>query len=124
MTTSTVPVTIDDPVNVAILRISEDRVAGFQRDPLSVVARESGVELPVVIERIRAMLEAGTIRRVRQTLMTTSLAPGSLVAWEVSQERLQAASTTCSSRTRSPATWWCAPPTRLLPDRSTGCGRR
>ena len=91
MTTSTVPVTIDDPVNVAILRISEDRVAGFQRDPLSVVARESGVELPVVIERIRAMLEAGTIRRVRQTLMTTSLAPGSLVAWEVSQERLQAA---------------------------------
>jgi DNA-binding Lrp family transcriptional regulator len=91
MTTSTVPVTIDDPVNVAILRISEDRVAGFQRDPLGIVARESGVELPVVIERIRAMIEAGTIRRVRQTLMTTNLAPGSLVAWEVSQERLQAA---------------------------------
>ena len=91
MTISTVPVTIDDPVNVAILRISEDRVAGFQRDPLGVVARESGVELAVVIERIRAMLEAGTIRRVRQTLMTTNLAPGSLIAWEVSQERLHAA---------------------------------
>ena len=91
MTISTAPVTIDDPVNVAILRISEDRVAGFQRDPLGIVARESGIELPVVIERIRAMLAAGTIRRVRQTLMTTNLAPGSLVAWEVSQERLHAA---------------------------------
>ncbi len=34
------------------------------------------------------MLEAGTIRRVRQTLMATNLAPGALVAWSVSEERL------------------------------------
>jgi hypothetical protein len=37
------------------------------------------------------MLEAGTIRRVRQTLMSTDLAPGALVAWEVPAEKLDAA---------------------------------
>jgi len=44
-----------------------------------------------VIERIRAMLQAGTIRRVRQTLMATDLAPGALVAWDVPAEKLDAA---------------------------------
>jgi hypothetical protein len=43
------------------------------------------------LERIAAMLEAGTIRRVRQTLMATNLAPGALCAWEVPPERLDAA---------------------------------
>ena len=37
------------------------------------------------------MLRAGTIRRVRQTLISTSLAPGSLCAWEVPPERLDEA---------------------------------
>jgi hypothetical protein len=37
------------------------------------------------------MLEAGTIRRVRQTLLATNLAQGSLVAWQVPQEKLDAA---------------------------------
>ncbi|HYL26717.1 MAG TPA: Lrp/AsnC family transcriptional regulator [Candidatus Nitrosotalea sp.] len=37
------------------------------------------------------MLEAGTIRRVRQTLLSTSLASGALCAWEVAPERLDAA---------------------------------
>jgi DNA-binding Lrp family transcriptional regulator len=52
-----------------------------------------GCDLPVelVIERIRAMLQAGTIRRVRQTLMATDLAPGALVAWEIDAEKLDAA---------------------------------
>jgi hypothetical protein len=49
------------------------------------------VELAVVIERISAMLRAGTIRRVRQTLMATNLAQGSLVAWQVPEEKLGAA---------------------------------
>jgi hypothetical protein len=44
-----------------------------------------------VIERIRAMARAGTIRRVRQTLLATNLAQGALVAWQVPQEKLEAA---------------------------------
>src|SRR4030095_9228551 len=44
-----------------------------------------------VLERISAMVEAGTIRRVRQTLLATNLAQGALVAWQVPQEKLDAA---------------------------------
>ena len=87
----TIPIDISDPVNARILAVSEDRIAGFLPDPFAEIARLSGVELPVVLERIRAMLAAGTIRRVRQTLMATNLAPGALVAWQVSAERLDAA---------------------------------
>jgi hypothetical protein len=87
-TTAPVPVTIDDAVNVAILAVAEDRLEGFQRDPFGEIARRSGVALPLVLERVRAMLEAGTIRRVRQTMITTSLATGSLAAWQVPDERL------------------------------------
>jgi hypothetical protein len=85
------PVEVTDPVNAAILAVSEDRIQGFQPDPFGEISRFSGVELPTVLERIRAMLQAGTIRRVRQTLMATNLAPGALVAWKVPQERLEAA---------------------------------
>ena len=91
MSISTVPVTIDDPVNVAILAVSEDKLQGFQPDPLGEIARRSDVALETVVERLRAMLEAGTIRRIRQTLLPTNLAQGALVAWEVPQESLQAA---------------------------------
>ncbi len=91
MNLSTVPFEISDSINAKILAISEDKIQGFQRDPLGEISRQSGVELPVVIERIKAMLEAGTIRRVRQTLLATNLAQGSLVAWEVPQEKLDAA---------------------------------
>lgn len=91
MSVTSVPVQIADPVNAQILTVSEDRVQGFQRQPLQEIARLSGVELPVVIERIQAMLRAGTIRRVRQTLLATNLAQGALVAWEVPQEQLDTA---------------------------------
>jgi len=37
------------------------------------------------------MLEAGVIRRIRQTLMATNLAPGALVAWRVAAEKLDSA---------------------------------
>ncbi len=87
----TTPIEIADPVNARILAISEDRIAGFLEDPFAEIARLSGVELPVVLERIRAMLAAGTIRRVRQTLMATNLAPGALVAWRVPPDRLDEA---------------------------------
>jgi len=89
--TMTVPAAITDPVNAQILAVSEDKIQGFQRDPLGEIARQSGVELATVIERIRAMLRAGTIRRVRQTLMATNLAPGALVAWQVPADRIDAA---------------------------------
>jgi hypothetical protein len=91
MNLSTVPFEISDPINAQILAISEDKIQGFQRDPLGEISCQSGVELPVVIERIKAMLDAGTIRRVRQTLLATNLAQGSLVAWELPQEKLDAA---------------------------------
>ncbi|HEX8696187.1 MAG TPA: hypothetical protein VF746_27465 [Longimicrobium sp.] len=86
-----VPVETTDPVNAAILAVSEDRLQGFQEEPFQEIARLSGVELDTVLERIRALLAAGTIRRVRQTLMATNLAPGALVAWQVPPERLDAA---------------------------------
>ena len=80
-----------DPVNAKILAISEDKIPGFVREPFVEIAECSGVELPVVIERIRAMLNAGTIRRIRQTLVTNNLADGALVAWRVPEEKLTAA---------------------------------
>src|ERR1043165_9658191 len=88
---STIPAEFSDPVNASILAISEDRVQGFQRDPLGEISRASEVDLPIVIERIQTMLRAGTIRRVRQTLLATNLAQGALVAWQVPQERLDSA---------------------------------
>jgi len=86
-----IPTEHTDPVNAKILSVSEDLVAGFQRQPFHVIAEQSGVELPVVLERIKAMLEAGVIRRVRQTLLATKLAHGALVAWRLPEERLNAA---------------------------------
>ncbi len=80
-----------DETNARILAVSEDRIAGFVRDPIREIARKSELPVDVIIERIRAMLAAGTIRRVRQTLMATDLAPGALVAWEVPEGKIDAA---------------------------------
>ncbi len=89
--TTTVPVWIDDPVNAAILAVSEDRLQGFQLDPFGEIAERSGIDPATVMERIVAMMRAGTIRRVRQTLMATNLADGALCAWQVPAERLNEA---------------------------------
>src|SRR5215831_4669286 len=91
MSTLSLPVAVNDPVNAKILAVSEDKLQGFQPDPMSEIARLSGVEVETVIERIGAMLRAGTIRRVRQTLMATNLARGALIAWQVPEEKLSAA---------------------------------
>jgi hypothetical protein len=82
------PITHTDPVNARILAVSEDRIQGFVRDPVGTIAEQSGVDAETVMERIRAMLNAGTIRRVRQTLMATNLAEGALVAWQYPEEKL------------------------------------
>ena len=86
-----VPVEIADEVNAKILAVSEDQLQGFQRDPFGVVAKRTGLDRTVGLERVRAMLEAGVIRRIRQTLLATNLAKGALVAWEVEQDNLDAA---------------------------------
>jgi DNA-binding Lrp family transcriptional regulator len=91
MPETTLPVEITDPLNARILAVSEDRIVGFQRDPFAKIALASDVPLDQVLERLRAMLAAGTIRRIRQTLMATNLAPGALVAWRLPSERLDAA---------------------------------
>jgi hypothetical protein len=86
-----VPTDLADAVNAQILAVSEDRIQGFCLDPFGEIAQLSGVPRERVLERVRAMLQAGTIRRVRQTLMATNLAPGALVAWQVPEEKLQSA---------------------------------
>jgi DNA-binding Lrp family transcriptional regulator len=85
------PVEHDDPINAKILAISEDKIEGFVREPFAEIARRSGVEADVVMARIAAMLRAGTIRRVRQTLLATNLADGALVAWKVPADKIEAA---------------------------------
>jgi DNA-binding Lrp family transcriptional regulator len=92
MTTATdTPIAHTDPVNARILAVSEDRIQGFVRDPFGAIAEQSGVDVETVMERIRAMLRGGTIRRVRQTLMATNLAEGALVAWQFPNEKLDQA---------------------------------
>jgi DNA-binding Lrp family transcriptional regulator len=88
---ASVPTEITDPLNARILAVSEDRIAGFLIDPFAEIARLADVDVATVHERLRAMLSAGTIRRIRQTLMATNLAPGALVAWRVPSDRLDAA---------------------------------
>ncbi|MDF1824183.1 MAG: Lrp/AsnC family transcriptional regulator [Verrucomicrobiales bacterium] len=87
---SEIPVETDDPINTQILEVSEDLVSGFQRFPFQHIAEKSGVELDVVLTRIRAMQEAGVIRRTRQTLLATKLAHGALCAWKVDPDKLDA----------------------------------
>ena len=86
-----IPTEHNDPVNAQILAISEDKIQGFVREPFAEIAKQSGVPLGTVLERIRAMLEAKTVRRVRQTLIATNLAEGALVAWKIDPEKLDSA---------------------------------
>src|SRR5213594_5276398 len=85
------PVEHTDPINARILAVSEDKIEGFVREPLEEIANHSGVGADVVMAGISAMLRAGTIRRVRQTLLATNLAEGALVAWKVPEDKIDAA---------------------------------
>src|SRR3954469_3807399 len=85
------PVEHNDPINAKILAISEDKIEGFVREPFEEISARSGVAVEIVMERIAAMLEAGTIRRVRQTLLASNLADGALVAWKVPPEKIETA---------------------------------
>lgn len=85
------PVEHNDAINAKILAISEDKIEGFVREPFEEIANRSGVGVDAVMARIAAMLRAGTIRRVRQTLLATNLADSALVAWKVPEHKIDAA---------------------------------
>src|SRR5207253_10417608 len=85
------PVEHNDSINAKILAISEDKIEGFVREPFEEIAKRSGVDVDTVMARIAAMLRAGTIRRVRQTLLATNVADGALVAWKVPEEKIDRA---------------------------------
>src|SRR2546423_12044985 len=74
-----------------IRAFGEAETQGSAREPFQEIARRSGVDVDVVMARIAAMLRAGTIRRVRQTLLATNLADGALVAWKVPAEKIDRA---------------------------------
>jgi hypothetical protein len=85
------PVEHNDPINAKILAVSEDKIAGFVREPFVEIGQHSGVDVDSVMARIAAMLRAGTVRRVRQTLLATNLAEGALIAWKVPDHKIDSA---------------------------------
>jgi hypothetical protein len=87
----TIPTEVSDPVNARILAVSEDRISGFVEEPFAAIGLATDLSEDLVIERLRAMLSAGVVRRIRQTLMATNLAPGALVAWRVDADNLDPA---------------------------------
>lgn len=87
----TCPASAADPLNHRILCVAEDAVQGFHRHPFRAIAARCGIDEAEVIARLRAMLAAGTIRRVRQTLLSTSLAEGALIAWQLPADKLESA---------------------------------
>jgi len=78
-----VPTSPKDVVNRAILEVSEDQIKGFVRNPMQEIAHRAGIDVAIVVERIQAMLSAGVVRRVRQTLLATNLAQGALIALKI-----------------------------------------
>lgn len=88
---TSIPVNPSDPLNTAILSVAEDRIEGFHRRPFHSIAEKSGIPVDTVIERLNAMMEAGVVRRVRQTLLATKLAQGALVAWDIPEEKIEKA---------------------------------
>jgi len=86
-----IPADVADETNRRILAVAEDRVQGFHARPFDVIAERCGLPPELVLERLGAMLQAGTVRRIRQTLLSTNLAEGALVAWKLPAERCEAA---------------------------------
>lgn len=65
-----IPVTNDlaeptEETNRLILSVSGDLLEGFHKNPFDAIAERTRLDLDLVLRRIRLMLEAGTIRRVR-----------------------------------------------------------
>ncbi len=77
--------------DLQILAIAEDRLKGFHRKPFDEIAARCGLPAETVIAHLRALLASGAVRRIRQTLLSTSLADGALVAWKVPHKKLETA---------------------------------
>ena len=87
------PVSVEptEATNKRILSVSEDLLEGFSEQPFDEIAKRTELPVEQVLEHIRKMLSAGTIRRVRQTLLANKLAEGALVAWQIPQANLTSA---------------------------------
>lgn len=79
------------PVDLQILAIAEDRLSGFHARPFDEIARRCELPVETVLDRLRTLLADGSVRRIRQTLLSTSLADGALVAWQVPENKLESA---------------------------------
>ncbi len=86
-----IPAEVADETNRRILAVAEDRIHGFHARPFDEIALRCNLPVEVVMQRMRAMLAAGTVRRVRQTLLSTHLADGALVAWKLPDASLESA---------------------------------
>ena len=51
-TASAIPSEVSDPINAAILAVSEDRIAGFVTEPFQQIAFNADLPESVVIERL------------------------------------------------------------------------
>ena len=82
---------LTDPLNRRILAVAEDCMTGFYEAPFAAIAERCGLTESLVLDRLRTMLAAGTILRLRQVLPTTALTRGCLVAWRIPPAALEAA---------------------------------
>ena len=119
-----IPTSPNDPVNTDILLVAEDRIKGFRRLPFHAISEQCGHPVPVVIQRLKAMMEAGVVRRVRQTLLATKLAQGALVAWSLPEEKLDAAFDWMKELDPLRAMWCSAIRMWPTPAPTTGSGPR
>lgn len=77
--------------DLRILAVAEDTLKGFYRRPFLEIATRCGLTEACVLEHLRALLASGAVRRIRQTLLSTALADGALVAWQVPEAQLETA---------------------------------
>lgn len=82
-----IPADTADTINRRILAVAEDCITGFHARPFDEIAARCGLTVDTVLERLRAMTAAGTVRRIRQTLLSTNLADGALIAWRLPENR-------------------------------------
>ena len=79
---------IDDATNRRILAVAEDSLSGFYERPFLAIAEACGLDEGTVMERLRCMLSSHTLRYLRQTLPSTALTRGCLIAWRVEESQL------------------------------------